>query len=511
MRRRYGSIEKKNGRYRARPRVNGKLETIGTFDTPQEAEAALVLFSRGHAEVAPLVGMTLAEWGKKWLDARELDGVHRSVHRDRHVWKRAAGAAFASLPLVAVTTRDVREWVATQLRTPTGSTGKKPARQTVANALNLLRVCLEAACDAGHLEKNPAREVRVPRVARTSEGWTWLRTEEIAKLLGEKVDAEQRDMFAVAIYTGLRAGEIFGLEWRDVDLRAATATIRYSWKGTPTKRGEARTVHLFAPVVAALKLQQKRSGKRTHVFPDRTGQPRSKDQMPDLGAALEAAGVHRHVRFHDLRHTCASHLVSGSWGRAWTLEEVAKHLGHSSSAVTRRYAHLCPEGLARAVRETRPELHLRLLAAPKQTPRDVPRCSLPRGMAVGDEANNVAESAEEKGFEPLVRLPPRRFSKPGESVDAAQGYDEKGTLREHAVELLERLQAGSCTSGDVARLAAEVLSNPPPLVAAAQRYLGAVGTLHEGAAAVAFLGLLVEPPDAVLGPTAGEDRACERT
>jgi integrase len=75
--------------------------------------------------------------------------------------------------------------------------------------------------------------------------------------------------------------------------------------------------------------------------------------------------VKRHVRFHDLRHTCASHLVSGSWGRAWTLEEVAKHLGHSSSAVTRRYAHLCPEGLARAVRETRPELQMKLLRIPR--------------------------------------------------------------------------------------------------------------------------------------------------
>jgi hypothetical protein len=53
------------------------------------------------------------------------------------------------------------------------------------------------------------------------------------------------------------------------------------------------------------------------------------------------------------------------------------------------------------------------------------------------------------------------------------------------------LQAGTCTTGDVAKLAADVLANPPALLAAAQRYLRSVGTEHEGAAAVAFLALLV--------------------
>lgn len=52
------------------------------------------------------------------------------------------------------------------------------------------------------------------------------------------------------------------------------------------------------------------------------------------------------------------------------------------------------------------------------------------------------------------------------------------------------VQDGTCTLGDVARLAADVLANPPPVVAAAQRYLGEVGSQHEGAVAVELLGLL---------------------
>jgi hypothetical protein len=52
------------------------------------------------------------------------------------------------------------------------------------------------------------------------------------------------------------------------------------------------------------------------------------------------------------------------------------------------------------------------------------------------------------------------------------------------------MQRGTCTTGDVAKLAADVLANPPPPVAAAQRFLREVGSDHEGAAAVAFLDVL---------------------
>jgi hypothetical protein len=63
-------------------------------------------------------------------------------------------------------------------------------------------------------------------------------------------------------------------------------------------------------------------------------------------------------------------------------------------------------------------------------------------------------------------------------------------VREAAIRALERMRAGVATTGDVAKLAAEVLANPPAVMVAARRYLNAVGTEHEGAAAVAFLAFL---------------------
>jgi hypothetical protein len=57
---------------------------------------------------------------------------------------------------------------------------------------------------------------------------------------------------------------------------------------------------------------------------------------------------------------------------------------------------------------------------------------------------------------------------------------------------MERMLVGGVKAGEVADIAAELLANPPPLVAAARRYQQMAGTKHEGAAAVALLELLVD-------------------
>jgi integrase len=87
------------------------------------------------------------------------------------------------------------------------------------------------------------------------------------------------------------------------------------------------------------------------VFPLRGG---DRGDKKSYGSAdlRRAAGIERHVRWHDLRHTFASSLVAGWWGRAWRLDEVRDLLGHSSVTVTERYAHLAPSALAKAAADT---------------------------------------------------------------------------------------------------------------------------------------------------------------
>ena len=67
---------------------------------------------------------------------------------------------------------------------------------------------------------------------------------------------------------------------------------------------------------------------------------------------LVTAGVKRQLRWHDLRHTFASSLVSGFWGHKWALDEVRDQMGHSSVTVTEMYAHLSKDGRSTSAART---------------------------------------------------------------------------------------------------------------------------------------------------------------
>lgn len=372
-----GTIEKRKGRFRARVPANGGKITLGTYDTEEEAEGAIAVFLEAASTRSPVAGETLATWGERWLDARETDGVHRSVDRDRYSFTRVERATISKLELAAITPHDVRDWIAEQIKTGA-------AKQTIQNSLSLMRVCLEAACQARKIESNPAHGVKVPKMARRDDPWTWLTAAEIERLLKPDDDGsipEIRDTIAFAIYTGMRAGEVFGLRWRDVGPK--TIAVRHSWRDTATKTGKVRRVQLLRPVRDVLRRQRERAGDSEFVFPNPDSSPRSRDQQPSIEGELRRAEIAREnirknlhvqraeqraeeagedrdvedkagVRFHDLRHTCASHLLMGTWApaclaRALTLPEVGSWLGHASYVSTQRYAHLCPGGLASLV------------------------------------------------------------------------------------------------------------------------------------------------------------------
>src|SRR5690348_6937884 len=107
-----GSITPRRGRHLARLRVNGRVRSIGTFDTEQEAErvlsaAAAKLASTDYVAVG---GTTLREVGERCLDRRELDGL-RGVDTDRSRFKCHIGPSWLGrMPVKAIATRDVRRW-----------------------------------------------------------------------------------------------------------------------------------------------------------------------------------------------------------------------------------------------------------------------------------------------------------------------------------------------------------------------------------------------------------------
>lgn len=350
--------------WRARlPHAYGR-RSLGVYATEAEARAVLVEALRElAADPAPL-GETLDEWADRALAAREGgDHKRRTCERDRTRWGTLVrGTLLGRTPLLDVDEHDVRRWLDGLRR----QDGGRLAPTTARNALTLVRVVLEAAREAGRIRANPAADVRLSRPARRraqASEWTWLRAEEIVAVLGcEEIPVRSRAAYAVAIYAGLRAGELWGLRWEDVDTEHGVLHVRHSFEAAP-KSHQVRDVPLLRPArewLARWRAESERDGVRSRhglVWPARD-EAWHRDGY-DAGWAARwraAAGIERRARLHDLRHTCASHLLQGTWAptmiaRALRIEEVRDWLGHHDITTTQRYAHLCADGVRALVRQ----------------------------------------------------------------------------------------------------------------------------------------------------------------
>jgi integrase len=429
-----GSITLDRGKYRARVMVGGQRIPVGTLDTWEDAAGAIAEFWRLRAAEEVAVGsgiMSLREWGGRYLDDRETDGWHRSVARDRARWHaRIAEKAIGAMSLDTITARDVRAWVSDQVREPSAR-GKPPAKQTVLNALNLLRVALESAVEKGHIPSNPARDVRVPRMAQTEEVWDWLRADEVDRLIGHaSLTAEQRRLFTVAVYTGLRKGELWGLRWKDVDLARAELVVVKSYAGA-TKGGRGRRVPLLKPALDALKALSALPRLCSLVFPGHGPVMRNAYDSLGLEEACAAAKVRR-IRFHDLRHSAASHLVQGTWAPALIagplrLEEVKEWLGHKSISTTQRYAHFCADSIHGKV----------LRELPKPQPAPGPKAvaaAWPQvaAGAAGRAMQMIGIIEASTGFEPVYD----GFANRAEAPKVPHGLADPRACRDRILELL---------------------------------------------------------------------------
>ena len=172
-------------------------------------------------------------------------------------------------------------------------------------------------------------------------------TREEADLLLDTLHAKSPDlagMALVSLHSGCRAGELFKLRWKDVDLDRGILTLR------DTKSGRTRYAHLTSSALAMLKNRQ-RGHPENLVFPAKGGGQREsvskvfREVVNDLGLNRGVTDRRDKIVFHSLRHTFASWLVQAGT----PLYVVKEALGHKTLAMTERYSHLAPDHLAQTV------------------------------------------------------------------------------------------------------------------------------------------------------------------
>jgi integrase len=303
--------------------------------------------------------MTVREWGEEWIGERATYSVNAAD--DARRWsKHVLSSPIASMSLAEVSEPIAREWLHGILSARKRN-GAALAARTCQNALNMLRTAFADACEAGHVERNPFVGLKIPRGRRasTDTDWTFLNPTEQSAFLRE-VPAPDRWLVEFAIGTGMRQGEQWAMKRRHV------AELGDSVLPMPSAILDRRVVPLFGMAATATLLQcDFLDGKirfpslprwehdpHALLWPSPKGGPREKKAPKAWRSWLDAAGIVRNVRWRDLRHTCAVSLLSGWWGRTWSLEEVKELLGHSSITITERYARTARDVLGRAARST---------------------------------------------------------------------------------------------------------------------------------------------------------------
>jgi integrase/recombinase XerC len=238
-----------------------------------------------------------------------------------------------------------------------GRRGVAPASQS--RALSAVRSLFRFACREGLLKANPAAAVRSPK--RPKKLPKDLRPGEVEKLLDaaagdDALARRDRAMTELLYATGLRIGELAGLEWRDIDL--TERSVRVLGKGR-----KERMVPFGQPALEALQAwledweeMRARAGAtategQEPIFLNSRGGPLTDRSMRRLlrrygvDAALDT-GVHPHM----LRHSFATHLLENGAD----LRTIQELLGHSSLSTTQRYTHLELERLLEVYRQAHP-------------------------------------------------------------------------------------------------------------------------------------------------------------
>lgn len=212
---------------------------------------------------------------------------------------------------------------------------KKKSPQTVKHILALLKRIIKFGSDRG-LSTPLGFAIKLPRVDnRKTE---FLTTEEIQRLL----DAIKKDkhpqagnIMLMALYTGMRRGEILNLQWRDIDFENGFINIRES------KGGKAQAIPLNDGARQVLESIEKGKGS-LYVFPGNRGKKLS-GINPIINAIKDAANLPKDFRpLHGLRHTYASMLASSGRVDLYTLQRLLTHKDHR---MTERYAHLHDDAL----------------------------------------------------------------------------------------------------------------------------------------------------------------------
>lgn len=332
---------------------NRRRKCITVKGTRAEAERKLrkLLEVRDESESTSSPTITVGEFLEQWLhDYVEINTSPVTAEGYRHKIRCHVLPKIGNVPLDQLIPRHVIG-IYVDMREAGLS------RRTALHVHRILHGAFNHAVKWGMLSQNVCDAVDPPRPLQKQ--MAALDTVEVGQLLQAAEKSPYRHIIFLAIYTGLRRGELLGLRWADVDLEHQTISVsrslhRLAGQGlmvTEPKTRRSRRLVTLPPtavkVVAALKTERVDHcvglgitwSENNYVFSHKNGGPLSPDTVTHAFNRLVKRTEIPHVRFHDLRHTHATLMLK----QGVNPKIVCERLGHSSVTITMdTYSHVLP-------------------------------------------------------------------------------------------------------------------------------------------------------------------------
>jgi integrase len=295
--------------------------------------------------------LTLEDYLDRWLIVSVQDTVRqRTWERYEQIARLHIKPALGKLRLKALTPTHVRSLYREKLDTGL-------ATRTVQYIHTTLHKALKDAVADALVPRNVTEGIKAPRPKRKEVNA--LSADQVQMFLSMARGDRFEALYIVAVHCGLREGELLGLRWEDIDLDTGTLAVRRTLSETkssghifePPKNEKGRNVRLTNSAIEALKRHRAAQNEERLrlgtlwqdqglVFPSRKGTTMNAKNLTSRSfkPILEQAGL-PNIRLHDLRHTCATLLLS----RGVHPKLVQELLGHATISITLdTYSHVLP-------------------------------------------------------------------------------------------------------------------------------------------------------------------------
>lgn len=279
-------------------------------------------------------------WNQFYLPQAKTNKSEKSWKREESLHRIWISPAIGSVPFISVGTTDLE-----RLKSNMNEKGRSP--RSIQYALATVRQVYNVAKNLDIFKgDNPVKKIKMPKMDNRR---TRFLSEDDAQQLLDILKDKNHQLYVVSLislYSGLRAGEIINLEWKDLNFAEDMILVR------DAKNGLSRHAFMTKQVKWELaELRKQADPEQKPVFSAQRGKKLAEvsrlfnDAVSELGLNVGIDDRRQKIVFHSLRHTFASWLVQ----KGTPLYTVAKLMGHSTLAMTERYAHLAPDNLKAAV------------------------------------------------------------------------------------------------------------------------------------------------------------------